>query len=116
MARKTPVDSLRRFALKFPDVQESDSCNRCAYKAGEKGFLYVGIKDDAYNALIKLGKKSSVEAAKLEKKKPENYTIGKTGWVTINFPNDEAPPKGLLERWVGESYRAQVPRKKKATR
>ena len=43
--------------------------------------------------------------------KPTGYGLGKSGWVTCNFPEADKPPVELLKRWVLESYRAVAPKK-----
>lgn len=100
----------REIATSYPEVEETPSCTKCAFKARNKGFLYVGADENTYNAMVKLGE--SLPAARaLEAKDGERYRVGSTSWVTITFPHGEAPPEGLMERWIDESFRLQAPRK-----
>lgn len=104
------VTAIRKLALKFPETEEGSSCNKLSYKAGKKAFLYLGGNEESYSLMLKLVD-SYAEAEKLAKKHPEVYRPGKAGWVSIEYATTQAPPKGLLERWLEESFRALVPKK-----
>jgi predicted DNA-binding protein (MmcQ/YjbR family) len=41
---------------------------------------------------------------------PTPYGLGKSGWVTIGFPDGNLP-LDMLKSWIDESYRAQAPKK-----
>lgn len=104
-------EGLRKLALSFPESVEGSSCNKLSYKAGNKAFLYLGEADDGtYNLRFKLTDSYS-EAEKLAAKDSSTYQPGSTGWVYCEFAASKAPPKGLMERWLEESYRALVPKK-----
>jgi hypothetical protein len=110
-ARKVEVEhraiaALRRVAMRYPGVEEGGSCTRAAFRARGKGFLYLGSELDGYNALLKL-RDSQPEAAALQAEQPGCYKVGTGGWVTLRFGPEDAPPRGLLERWIDESYRIQ---------
>jgi len=96
--------SLRRVALRYPEAEEGTSCNKAAFKARDKAFLFLGTDDGSYNVMLKLGE-SLPEAAKLQSREPGRYAVGANGWVKATFAHDESPPPGLLENWIGESYR-----------
>ena len=102
-----PVRALRRIALRYPEAEEGTSCSKSAFKARNKAFLFVGMDDGSYNAMVKL-RESLAEAAKLATKAPNRYAVGGHGWVKVTFGHDESPPPGLLERWIDESYRLLV--------
>ena len=104
------VTTLRNIALSLPQAEEGTSCNKAAFKAGNKNFLFVGEEDGAWDAKLKLDE-SIQEASDLAKKSPENYGVGGTGWVTLEFPDSKGPPRKLLERWVKESFRLLVPKR-----
>ena len=101
------VQALHKHALKYPEAQQSTSCNKVAFKARKKNFVFIGTGDTSYNIMLKLGDSIS-EATLLASKKPNNYRIGSSGWVTAVFNHDQSPPKGLLESWIDESYRLLV--------
>jgi YjbR protein len=102
-----PMRALRRAALRYPEAEEGTSCNKSAFRARNKAFLFLGVDEGSYNVMVKL-RDSLAEASRLEKKKPRSYTVGGGGWVKATFGRDESPPPGLLERWIGESYRLLV--------
>ncbi len=103
------IRHLRSLALGFPEVVEGDSCVKRAFKARKKGFLYLGEKQDEYNVMVKLGP-SLAEASVLAAERLGKWSVGKGGWAMLKFDPGETPPEGLLERWMEESYRLQVPK------
>ena len=99
-----PMQALRRVALQYPEAQEGPACKKSAFRARKKSFMFMGMDDSSYNAMVKL-RTSLAEAGKLAAKEPGCYKIGANGWVTVTFSHDESPPPGLLEKWIDESYR-----------
>ena len=103
-AKKDLAANLRTVALGLGQVEEGGSCDKSAYKAGGKGFLYVGPeRGGGVNVMVKL-RESLVEARALAEAQPEVYSVGATAWVTARFA-DGAGPVAVLTRWVEESYR-----------
>ncbi len=49
-------------------------------------------------------------ALDLEFTEPTGYGLGKSGWVTAKFKDDDEPPIEFLKTWLDESYRAQAPK------
>jgi hypothetical protein len=107
------AEVLRRVALTYPEVEEGASCTKKSFKARGKAFLYVGVAGGSYNAMLKL-RDSQAEAIKLAGK-DSRFKVGAQGWVTATFREDDAPPSGLFERWIDESYRLLVDKKLVAT-
>jgi hypothetical protein len=95
--------------MRYPDVEEGVSCDKCAFKARNKAFLFVGQNENSYNVMLKLGD-SLAEAGGLAAKEPDCYKVGGHGWVTLTLPNEQSPPQGLVERWVEESFRLLAPK------
>lgn len=96
---------LRRFAMRLPEVEEGSSCVNRAFRARGKAFAYLGMKPDRYKLMVKLT--GSLPRAKtLQEQRPDNFQVGTHGWTTVWLPHAERPPKGLLEGWIEESYRA----------
>ena len=93
----------------YPEVAEEIVCEKAAFKARGKGFLFLGSDDSFCNALLKLGA-SLPEAARLAAGMPSCYKVGGHNWVTATFRHDRAPPRGLMERWIDESYRLLAPK------
>jgi len=98
-----PMQAWRKTALGYPEAEEGTSCNKSAFKARNKAFLFMGVDHVSYNVMVKL-QGCLAEAAKLATKEPHRYAVGKRGWVKATFSRDESPPPGLLERWIDESY------------
>ena len=111
---KVSAASLRNFALSLPEAEATPSCNKIAFKAGKKNFCFLGEGKDpeagAFGVMLKLTD-SLAEAKKLAKSDPQQYRAGSNGWVNADFAKGEAPPAGLLEGWIEESFRALVPKK-----
>ena len=105
-----PVQVLRKFALSLPQAEEGISCNKAAFKAGGKAFLFVGSDSQSFNVMVKL-RESLPEAAKLAAKQPDHYKVGGHDWMTAVFGLQQTPPAGLLERWIAESYRLLAPKR-----
>jgi hypothetical protein len=102
-----PMQALRKIALRYPEAEEGTSCNKSAFKARNKAFLFVGMDETSYNVMLKL-RESLAEAAKLAAKEPHQYGVGGVGWIKATFSHKESPPPGLFERWIDESYRLLV--------
>ena len=99
-----PMQALRRIALQYPEAEEGISCNKAAFKARGKAFLYVGSDDTSYNVMLKLHD-SLPEAKKRAVKEPHHYGVGGMDWVKATFGHDESAPAGLMEKWIDESFR-----------
>lgn len=96
--------NLRSVALGLGQVEETVSCNKAAYKAGGKGFLYVGPEPGGgVNVMLKL-RESLAEAQALAEREPDVYAVGSTAWVTARFA-DGMGPLAVLTRWISESHR-----------
>ncbi len=113
-AQTQATDTLRRFAMRYPEVEETTSCNRAAFRARKKNFFFVGPAAGAYSAMFRLGP-SIDEAVALSERDPDTYGVGKTGWVTVKFDPEVGPPIETLERWLDESFRVLMPKKLLAT-
>ena len=94
--------SYRKAALKYPETEEGVACEGTALekrtiKVRNKAFVFLGTKD----AMVKLGG-SRAEAKRL------GLLVGANGWVKVPF---DGPAKGVLLRWIEESYRLMAPKK-----
>lgn len=108
-AKNSPA-LLRQVATALPEVTEGITCDKAAYKAGGKAFLFVGTGDAEATIMLKL-QASLPEAKKLAAVHPAIYKIGGQNWVTITLPNNERPRIDLLTRWIEESYRLLAPKR-----
>ena len=78
-----------------------------------KVFVFLGL-DPVPGGEMGLSVKlpaSAEEALELPFTAPTGYGLGKSGWVTAKFGEKDAPPIGILEAWIRESYRAIAPKK-----
>jgi hypothetical protein len=96
--------ALRKLALSYPETQEGMVCERSAFKARNRSFLFMGQTEQGFDIMVKLGP-SLATAANLAAKQPQSCKVGANGWVTASFHHDQAPPPGLLEAWIDESFR-----------
>lgn len=73
--QKTTADETlqtwRKAALRYPEAQEGTSCDRSAFKARDKAFLFMGAEDHSCNAMVKL-RESLEEAARLAEDEDED--------------------------------------------
>lgn len=109
MAKNSPAQ-IRELALNYPGTSEGASCNKAAFKAGTKSFVFLGETDDGWNLMVKLAD-SLGEAEVMAEQKPDNFSVGKHGWTTLRFDNGKGPTKKLLKTWIDESYRLLAPGK-----
>ena len=82
-------------------------------KVNGKVFVFLGL-DPVPGGEMGLSVKlpaSAEEALELPFTAPTGYGLGKSGWVTAKFGERDAPPIGILEAWIRESYSAIAPKK-----
>ena len=82
-------DTIRDFAMTFPEANEGTSCVNRAFKAGTKNFVFLGEKGSHCTLRLKLA----------------------DGWQKIEFEADEPPPVSDLEAWITESFLLLAPKK-----
>jgi predicted DNA-binding protein (MmcQ/YjbR family) len=116
MARKkNPTDAvlkeLRAFGLAYPKAQtKSPWPGHLDLAVNDKTFAYLSLEGEPFSISCKLPQ-SATAALMLPFTKPTAYGLGKSGWVTAEFPEGQAPPVDLLKEWIDESYRAQAPKR-----
>jgi hypothetical protein len=76
----------------------------------DKTYAYLSLEGEPFSISCKLPQ-SATAALMLPFTKPTAYGLGKSGWVTAEFPEGQAPPVDLLKEWIDESYRAQAPKR-----
>jgi predicted DNA-binding protein (MmcQ/YjbR family) len=106
----SPYARLRLVALSFPDTREEFPWGECAVKVRGKIFLFVRESAEGLGLSVKLPQ-SREFALEYPFTEPTGYGLGKAGWVSSRFKPKERPPMDVLEAWIGESYRAVVPKK-----
>jgi len=99
------IAAIRKVAMGLSGVEEGISCagtglERSVFKAKKKSFLFLGTaKDGAIELRLKLG-------ASLADAEKRGFAAGTHGWVLVRLEKSTKLPKGLLEKWIGESHRA----------
>jgi predicted DNA-binding protein (MmcQ/YjbR family) len=112
---KNAVDNalaeLRAFGLAYPGTHlKSPWPGHKDLAVNDKTFAYLGIEGDPLSISCKLPQ-SHAAVLMLEHTSPTAYGLGKSGWVTAQFPKGVVPPLEMLKSWIAESYRAQAPKK-----
>lgn len=102
--------SLREFALGYPDTHEDFPWGHRVIKVKGKAFIFMGHERGGLGLSVKLPH-SNAAALMLPFATPTGYGLGKSGWVSADFPRGEQPPMEMLRQWVDESYRAVAPKK-----
>ena len=113
MAKRAAQDCeqmLREYALSLPEAHEDFPWGERVIKVNKKVFLFMGKDGDHLSLSVKLPD-SGTAALSLPFTNPTAYGLGKSGWVSANFPDDDMPPVEMLREWVEESYRAIAPAK-----
>jgi len=117
MAKKkaAPTDSvlreLRAFGLAYPGAHtKSPWPGHLDLAVNDKTFAYLPPDGEPLSISVKLPKSSSI-ALMLPHTQPAPYGLGKSGWVSAEFPDGKLPPIAMLKAWIDESYRAQAPKK-----
>ena len=110
-SKKDPSEAIRKKAASLAGVDQGSACTQTSFKVGTKSFLFVGMQGGRHKLMLKL-RDSMNEAKALAKKKPDNFEVGSTGWVTIRFADDDPIPRKIWEPWIRESYEMSAPAKK----
>jgi predicted DNA-binding protein (MmcQ/YjbR family) len=109
------VQSLRRFGLSFPEAYEDFPWGDRTLKVRGKIFLFLGQDGERLNLSVKLPK-SADAALGLPFTSPTRYRLGRSGWVTAQFPKASEIPLDLFRDWIRESYEAVAPAKLRVAR
>ena len=105
------LKELREFGLAYPGAHtKSPWPGHLDLAVKDKTFAYLSIEGEPFKISCKLPH-SHGAALMLPFATPTPYGLGKSGWVSAQFPEGETPPKDLLKSWIDESYRAQAPKK-----
>lgn len=102
--------ALRDFALGYPGAHEDFPWGDRVLKVKGKVFLFLGARDGGLGLSVKLPH-SNAAALMLPFASPTGYGLGKSGWVSAQFPKRVKPPMEMLRQWIDESYRAIAPKK-----
>jgi predicted DNA-binding protein (MmcQ/YjbR family) len=105
------LKELREFGLAYPGAHtKSPWPGHLDLAVKDKTFAYLSVEGEPFKISCKLPQ-SNAAALMLPFATPTGYGLGKSGWVSAQFPEGQIPPKSLLKEWIDESYRAQAPKK-----
>jgi predicted DNA-binding protein (MmcQ/YjbR family) len=105
------LKELREFGLAYPGAHtKSPWPGHLDLAVKDKTFAYLSVEGEPLKISCKLPHSNNA-ALTLPFATPTGYGLGKSGWVTAQFPKGQMPPKDLLKEWIDESYRAQAPKK-----
>jgi predicted DNA-binding protein (MmcQ/YjbR family) len=107
--------ALRALALGYPETIEEFPWGERVIKVRRKVFIFMGHghgEGEGTRVLslsVKLPETGTM-ALLLPFVEPTGYGLGKSGWITAQFPSAEVAPVDLIAEWIDESYRAVAPR------
>jgi predicted DNA-binding protein (MmcQ/YjbR family) len=105
------IKELREFGLAYPGAHtKSPWPGHLDLAVKDKTFAYLSVEGEPFRISCKLPQSNAL-ALTLPFAKPTGYGLGKSGWVSAQFPEGKMLPKDLLKEWIDESYRAQAPKK-----
>ena len=105
------LKELRAFGLAYPGAHtKSPWPGHLDLAVKDKTFTYLSVEGEPFSISCKLPHSNAV-ALSLPFAQPTGYGLGKSGWVSAQFPEGQTPPTDLLKAWIDESYRAQAPKK-----
>jgi predicted DNA-binding protein (MmcQ/YjbR family) len=113
---KNPDEAtLRELGLSWPETTEDFPWGHRTLKVKGKAFVFMGTGKEAgadhdeFFISCKLPD-SAPMALTLPGVKPTGYGLGKSGWVSAQWPPGKAPV-AMLKDWLKESYCAVAPKK-----
>ena len=102
--------TLRNYALGFPGAVEEFPWNERVIKVAGKIFVFLGEVEKSLRVGMKLPVSAEM-ALTLPFTEPTGYGLGRAGWVTARFGQEDDVPIDLLKGWIAQSYRAVAPKK-----
>lgn len=102
-------DTIRDYAMTFPQTTEGTSCVNRAFKAAGKNFVFLGEKGSTCTLRLKLD--DSIAQIEERSSTDDGYEVGAGGWTKIVFDADSAPADDDLKTWVRESFLLLAPKK-----
>lgn len=101
---------LRQIALAYPDAAEDFPWGESAFKVRGKVFVFMRGGEDVLSLSFKLPASRDF-ALVFDWTEPTGYGLGRSGWITCKLTADSDADVELIERWIGESYRAVAPKR-----
>lgn len=109
------LQALVEYALSLPGASEHHPWGEVAIKVTGKSFVFLsrGRSGTACAITAKLSESGQAVLSVHEFASPAGYNLGKSGWISAEFPAGEDAPVELLKSWIDESYRAIAPKPKR---
>ena len=105
------LKELRAYGLALPGAHtKSPWPGHLDLAVNDKTFAYLPPDGEPFSISVKLPKTAAM-ALMLPNTQPTPYGLGKSGWVSAEFPDGKIPPIDVLKAWIDESYRAQAPKR-----
>ncbi len=103
--------ALRALALGYPETSEEFPWGERVIKVRRKVFLFMGHGHGegkgtrVLSLSVKLPETGTM-ALLLPFVESTGYGLGRSGWITAQFPSADVAPIDLIAEWIDESYRA----------
>jgi predicted DNA-binding protein (MmcQ/YjbR family) len=104
------AERVRAIALRHPETYEEQPWGDRVVKVRGKIFLFCGVHEGQLSVSVKLPQ-SGRAVLKEPWAKPTPYGLGKSGWVSMQWPSVRAVPLARLPAWIDESFAALAPKK-----
>src|SRR5436190_19062563 len=105
LASDAVVKELRAFGLALPGAHtKSPWPGHLDLAVKDKTFAYLSIEGEPFSIGCKLPHSNMAALTMLPFAVPTPYGLGKSGWVSAKFPDDQEPPVEMLKEWIDESY------------
>jgi predicted DNA-binding protein (MmcQ/YjbR family) len=105
------LQTLKQFGLSLPGTApKSPWPGHDDVAVNDKTFAYLSVDEGSLKVSVKLPGSGPAVLA-LPHAEPTGYGLGKSGWVSLRYGPQTAPPMEQLLRWMLESYRAQAPKR-----
>lgn len=103
------VQELGDHALAKEGAEESWPWGHLSVKVKGRTFVFLHAESGKLSVSVKLA--ASHEGALDEPfASPTGYGLGKSGWVTARFEEDDPVPMNTLRAWIDESYALLAPK------
>lgn len=104
------LEHIRQHGLSLPEAWEDHPWGETVLKVRKKVFVFLnGTRENTLALSVKLPR--SAEFALLHPfASKTGYGLGKAGWVTCEFRDNDEIPVDMLIEWLEQSYRTVAPK------
>lgn len=101
---------VRAVATAYPGAYEETPWGELAAKVNKKAFAFYTGTDAKLSITVKL-RDSHIAALEMPECSPTGYGLGRHGWVSASFTDEESFDLPTVLGWLEESYRAVAPKR-----